>query len=240
VYGSDAVAGVVNVVLKKDFQGLEVSGNYGATTESGYDERSASLIWGFGDDDSNATMIFDYFKNSTLENQERGYLGTANQEPRGGQDLRSSRGFPGAFIVTAPDPANPGESLTAARVDPSCPLDRDTGTACIYDYGPWNLLIPEAERTGVMLLAHQGLGENIELFTELGMFGQHGLEVLVKLVGLLFVQVSASFLIAVQHTVHGRHSQLTVLFASNHANNAYKRKQTGKVLCSVFCWNEGR
>lgn len=169
VYGSDAVAGVVNVVLKKNFQGLEVAGNYGATTESGYDERSASLIWGFGDDDSNATMIFDYFKNSTLENKERGYLGTANQEPRGGQDSRSSRGFPGAFIVTAPNPANPGQSLTGARVDPSCPPANTGSNACFYDYGPWNLLIPEAERTGVMLLAHQGLGENIELFTELGM-----------------------------------------------------------------------
>lgn len=169
VYGSDAVAGVINVVLKKNFQGLEISGNFGATTESGYSEQSGSLIWGFGDDDSNVTMIFDYFTNGTLKNKERGSLGTANQESRGGLDQRSSRGFPGAFIVTAPDPANPGETLTGPRVDPTCP-PADTGSnACFYDYGPWNLLIPEAERSGVMLLAHQGLGAGVELFTEIGM-----------------------------------------------------------------------
>ena len=157
VYGSDAVAGVINVVLRKNFEGLEISGGYGATTESGYDERNASVIWGFGDDDSNVTMIFDYFKNSTLENKERGPLGTANQEPRGGLDQRSSRGFPGSFVVNG-----------VATIDPGCPPDRSAGATCVYDYGPWNLLIPEAERTGVMVLARQGLGGGIELFAELG------------------------------------------------------------------------
>ena len=39
---------------------------------------------------------------------------------------------------------------------------------CRYDYGIWNLLIPEAERSGAMLLAHQKLGDSVELFTELG------------------------------------------------------------------------
>ena len=36
VYGSDAVAGVVNIILRDDFEGFEVSGGYGGA--SGYDE----------------------------------------------------------------------------------------------------------------------------------------------------------------------------------------------------------
>ncbi len=168
VYGSDAVAGVINVILKQNFEGLEVSGTYGATTDSAYDEQNASLVWGFGDDDSNVTMIFDYFKNSTLSNTERDYLATANQEPRGGVDNRSSRGFPGSFIVTSPDPLNPGEFITGPRVDPTCPADRTGSNACFYDYGPWNLLTPEAERSGAMVLAHQKLNDSVELFTEIG------------------------------------------------------------------------
>ena len=167
VYGSDAVAGVVNVVLRKDFEGLEVTANLGATTESGYDEQSASAIWGFGGDDSNVTMILDYFKNSTLENVERGSLGSANQEPRGGLDQRSSRGFPGSFVVQYPGPIIPDVN-PAAKIDPACPADRAAGATCVYDYGPWNLLVPEAERTGVMVLARQGFGENLELFGEFG------------------------------------------------------------------------
>ena len=55
---------------------------------SGYDETTASGIWGINGEDSNITMILDYFKNSTLENKERGYLGTA--EP----DAARRRGLP--------------------------------------------------------------------------------------------------------------------------------------------------
>jgi outer membrane receptor protein involved in Fe transport len=160
VYGSDAVAGVVNVVLRQDFEGAEVSASYGATTESGYDEFRASGIFGInGANDSNLTMILDYYKNSTLENKERDHLGSADQSSRGGLDQRSSRGFPGGFIV------NGGQDPIA---DPSCPPDRNAGPFCVFDYGPFNLLIPEAERTGLMLTGHMSLGEGIEAFTEIG------------------------------------------------------------------------
>jgi iron complex outermembrane recepter protein len=154
VYGSDAVAGVVNIILRKDFEGLEVSGGYGAA--DGYDETSGSLMWGIGDDDSNVTFVLDYFKNTNLFNAERGTMGSANQTARGGQDLRSSRGFPGYFIVDG-----------AERIDPNCPPASIGGTRCFYDFGRFNVLIPEAERTGLLVQAHQGLGDNITLFTEI-------------------------------------------------------------------------
>ena len=38
VYGSDAVAGVVNIILRDDFEGFEMSAGGGWTTDSGYDE----------------------------------------------------------------------------------------------------------------------------------------------------------------------------------------------------------
>jgi iron complex outermembrane recepter protein len=153
VYGADAVAGVVNVILRKDFEGFEVSGSAGGA--DGYDEYTASAIWGVSGEDSNITMIVDYFTNSTLKNTERGYFGTADQTPRGGQDFRSSRGFPGSFVVNG-----------VATADPGCPADRVAGSNCVYDFGPWNLLTPEAERTGLMLLGRKGFGESVEVFTE--------------------------------------------------------------------------
>ncbi len=155
VYGSDAVAGVINVILRKDFEGLEISGTYGNTTEDGYDEQNYSAVWGFGGENNNVTMIFDYWKNSTLENIERGSMGSADQTARGGQDFRSSRGYPGRFVVDG----------TLTR-DPACPPDRSFDATCVYDFGVWNVLIPEAERSGLMVLAHQDLSENTELFIE--------------------------------------------------------------------------
>jgi len=156
VYGSDAVAGVVNIVLRKDFEGFEATAGYGTVTDGPYTERNASAIWGRGDDDSNVTVIFDYFKNTTLKNVDRGSMGSANQSARGGEDFRSSRGYPGRFIVDG-----------TTRRDPACPADSIAGETCLYDFGPFNLLIPKAERTGLLLLGHQKIGRGMEVFTEI-------------------------------------------------------------------------
>ena len=155
LYGSDAVAGVINIILRKDYEGLELGGSFGQTTESGYDEQNYSAVWGFGGENNNVTFIFDYFKNSTLGNAERGTLGSADQTAQGGEDFRSSRGYPGRFTVNGTN-----------QRDPSCPPARSAGATCVYDYGPWNLLIPEAERSGLMMLAHQDLAGGAQLFAE--------------------------------------------------------------------------
>ncbi len=169
VYGSDAVAGVINIVLRKDYDGFEVSAGYGDVTSGSSSERSASAIWGTSGEDSNITMIFDYFQNETLSNIERGPLGSANQSARGGNDSRSSRGFPGRFFV------DDGEGGSIIQRDPGCPAGSIAGQTCLYDYGPWNLLLPESERTGLLLLGHKGLGNGIEVFTEVAV--QHNTSV---------------------------------------------------------------
>jgi iron complex outermembrane receptor protein len=54
------------------------------------------------------------------------------------------------------------------RVDPACPPEQNIDDElCVFDYGPFNLLIPEAERTGLLLLGHQGFGNGLEVFTEI-------------------------------------------------------------------------
>ncbi len=158
VYGSDAVAGVINIILRKNFDGFEAAAGYG--TADGYDETTASAIWGLDGEKGNVTMIVDYFKNTNLFNTERGAMGSANQSARGGQDFRSSRGYPGNFVVNG-----------TVVVDPACPAGSLAGVNCLYDFGIWNVLLPKAERTGFMLLAHQELGPGIEIFGE--MAAQH-------------------------------------------------------------------
>ncbi|WP_444926356.1 TonB-dependent receptor [Microbulbifer sp. TRSA002] len=168
IYGSDAVAGVVNLVLRKNFEGAEVSVDYGGA--DGYDEQSVSAVWGINGDDSNLTVIFDHHKNSRLSSTERSGLDTANQSSRGGMNFRSARGFPGSFILP---------TATETVEDPSCPEDRiasnPDGRVCVYDYGPWTLITPEAERTGLIVLGHKQLSDNIEFFSEIAV--QHNTSV---------------------------------------------------------------
>ncbi|MFN8996307.1 MAG: TonB-dependent receptor plug domain-containing protein, partial [Pseudomonadota bacterium] len=48
IYGSDAIAGVVNVILRNDFRGLEVAGRTGTTQDGGGTEYQATLVAGWG------------------------------------------------------------------------------------------------------------------------------------------------------------------------------------------------
>src|SRR4030095_7403757 len=49
IYGSDAIAGVVNVILRRDFQGLAANVSFGTSEYWNAKEKRASLTGGFGD-----------------------------------------------------------------------------------------------------------------------------------------------------------------------------------------------
>lgn len=62
VYGSDAIAGVTNFVLKKNFEGVALQAGYGRTAEQDGVDWSSSLTLGsnFADDRGNAVLNFQY------------------------------------------------------------------------------------------------------------------------------------------------------------------------------------
>ena len=156
IYGSDAVAGVVNVILKKDYDGLEVNVGYGGTTGPSYGETTANMLWGSQSEKSSATVILDYFSNSRLGADEMGRFGTANQSPYGGMDFRSSRGYPGYFYVDG-----------VKTIDPDCPADSATASgSCLFDYGPYGLTIPESERVGFIGQFDYKISSDVTAFME--------------------------------------------------------------------------
>lgn len=164
-YGSDAVAGVVNIVLRKDFEGTEVSLGYGNTTDSDASEKSASLITGFGDEKANGTLIFDYFAQNALLNKDRDFADSADHRYRGGPDNRSSTGYPGSFqIRTGGTDAAP--IYDNEQPDPACPANMIKAGRCRYDYAPSNVLFPATERAGMMFLGQRDLTDNLTGFVE--------------------------------------------------------------------------
>ncbi len=52
IYGSDAIAGVVNIILRRDYQGLSMNASYGTTQYWNGQEKRVSLTGGFGNLDS--------------------------------------------------------------------------------------------------------------------------------------------------------------------------------------------
>ncbi len=68
VYGSDAVAGVVNIILKKDFEGIAFDGQYGASAEGDNQETQVGLTFGTNtaDDRGNVMGYIGYTKQGAV------------------------------------------------------------------------------------------------------------------------------------------------------------------------------
>jgi outer membrane receptor protein involved in Fe transport len=76
IYGADAVAGVINVILKQDYNTAETRARYGFTTESGRDELRLSQNYGMSWNGGGMTVAVDYLDQSQLMASERDF--TAN------------------------------------------------------------------------------------------------------------------------------------------------------------------
>jgi len=73
VYGSDAIAGTVNVILKKDYQGIELTSSYGMSSRGDMEEYLVRGLAGtnFADDRGNIALSFEYNKRAGLIKADR-------------------------------------------------------------------------------------------------------------------------------------------------------------------------
>lgn len=76
VYGSDAVAGVVNLILKKDFEGLETSVQYGQSAHGDGASKSVALTGGVNwqDGRGNTIVHFSYSGNDRVKLEDRDFI----------------------------------------------------------------------------------------------------------------------------------------------------------------------
>jgi iron complex outermembrane recepter protein len=74
IYGSDAVGGVINIILKKDYNGWETGVHYGYSSDTGhYTERSGYLVGGFSNGTTSITVGLDYSQHTDLFLADRPY-----------------------------------------------------------------------------------------------------------------------------------------------------------------------
>jgi len=173
IYGSDAIAGVVNVVLRKDFQGVEVGGMYGFTADGGGTEYRANVTAGWGSlakDKFNIMGTIDYFNRSEISGTDRDFSKSANQSANGGYDQRSPTGNPGTWQNRAGNPAVvPGGFQPFATCPPDRITSELTGTPrCAYDFAGDNWLLPKTERIGLFVKGVADFTPNVQGFAEVG------------------------------------------------------------------------
>ena len=194
IYGADAIAGTVNVIMRQDFEGFEIRSNYGASSESELAEVTGSFAWGVntGDGRGNVVVAVEHSDRDGLVQSEMPHLnrgwqfrdtGDANFQQtlieRGTANIVSNGGVitpPGVNMlpnVGSGSFANgqflqfaPGGSLTAF----------DTGTAvnnAVWSIGGDGLFLPDVsslrtpiKRTLVTALAHYEVAPQVEAFAE--------------------------------------------------------------------------
>ncbi|GAB3353221.1 TonB-dependent receptor plug domain-containing protein [Lysobacter tyrosinilyticus] len=66
IYGSDAVAGVVNIITRKKVDGITVEGQYNVTEDGGGDQTRYSIVWGQGGDRYDLSASFEAYDRNEL------------------------------------------------------------------------------------------------------------------------------------------------------------------------------
>lgn len=79
LYGSDAVGGVVNVILRRDFDGLATSAQLGASSDGGNFRQQADVVGGTVWDGGGFMLAYDFAHNSAIRARQRSY--TSSLEP---------------------------------------------------------------------------------------------------------------------------------------------------------------
>ncbi|RMF17469.1 MAG: TonB-dependent receptor, partial [Alphaproteobacteria bacterium] len=187
VYGSDAVAGVVNFVLKDDFEGFELSGQYDVTDKDDGDTWNIDGLWGgnFADGKGNAVVYASYLKRKPIMQGDRPFSTFALQDgdpalgtkfdkfglggslvPGGSSGIPGTRVFGGPlFDSNGDDVIDDNDSRLGKFVgmgEPSVfrdPEDR-------FNYAPDNFLQLPQERWMMMGMANYEVNEGLDFYVQ--------------------------------------------------------------------------
>ncbi len=80
IYGADAVAGVVNLITKRNFEGVEASVRYGQTFEGDGEEKSADLTWGTTGEAGSLMAGISYSETGTVNMADRAACGLGERD----------------------------------------------------------------------------------------------------------------------------------------------------------------
>ncbi len=164
IYGADAVAGVINVVLRRNFDGVRAAVSYGDST-TGTDEAkiNANVVFGFGNDTIEGLFVIDAFQRNGFYNRDRAI--TENERLPSQQGIFPSfngRGFP----------------LARDQVEAACPDAQrfdgrpgfPTGPGfqyCALDRSDYTAFDPELKQLGAYGTVTAQLGDGLEFFGEI-------------------------------------------------------------------------
>jgi iron complex outermembrane recepter protein len=136
IYGSDAVAGVVNIILKDSMEGMLATVRLGDTHDGGGESYRLQFSGGIQDDNLDLIYGLEYFNREPIMAYEREFMDSFRDNPdviNGVRDVVNSR----SFLIL--DPFN-GDGVPGSYVDPGeatcAPLSNLAGGSLEYSFRP--------------------------------------------------------------------------------------------------------
>ena len=172
VYGSDAVAGVVNIITRQGFEGAEIGGSVGTADQGGLDEHKVKFVGGLGDlesDGYNILVSLEGYNRDRLDQDERDLTrsGIYSDQPGGrwnGWSAKGARYLVNGTSVPMLD-AN-GQCPEGTTRVASAPIDGLAGDTCGFNQAPFTTLIPSTKRWQAYVNGTFKLNDNVEAFGE--------------------------------------------------------------------------
>lgn len=153
LYGSDAVAGVINFITRKDFEGVQIEARHGSADS--YESFDGSITGGINWDGGNAYISLSRSENDALNGDDLGWFKMYPQD-------QSSLGLstPARALQCAPGNVSVGGSYYALPYDLNMGA---AGTANDCDLVKGMDLYPEVERNSIMFGFNQEVSDGVEL-----------------------------------------------------------------------------
>jgi iron complex outermembrane receptor protein len=173
IYGSDAIAGVVNIITKKEFTGFDVSTNLGSSYKGDGLEQRLSATYGFGtlaNDGHNFYFNVEYRHQAEIKQEDRGsYLNNLDLRSYGGADLRGgieqqaapNNGAYTAVGMVAPlDRSGTAPPSQGYYLLPGCaPQNLNYSGGCTWDPNLYKKIQPRSEGLDLTAKWTQALGD---------------------------------------------------------------------------------
>ncbi len=170
-YGSEAVAGVVNIITRKSFEGFEITGRASSASNDQWNIGAAIGAQGERGRVNVYANVHQQTRNDRSDfNWVRTRIGDLYTSPSGISGMTSSSGSPGAYIqaVLDTDGTYLG-TIGTSSVDPDCEAagGLKIGDFCRISFQDQVSIIPEESRLQVFLEAEYEVSETVNFYTEL-------------------------------------------------------------------------
>ncbi|EMD82550.1 TonB-dependent receptor plug domain-containing protein [Pacificimonas flava] len=178
VYGSDAIAGAVNFVLKEDYEGFEANYMYGINEEGDGISHKADVTFGadLNEGRGNVTMSLSYTTQDPVFQEDRDFsappLDTVNGElvPGGSGNVPGTRiGLSAGTVAGLTGVAAPSgdcSSITGIYFGEGGQPTTYCTPQDAFDYAEGNYLLRPLERTQITALGHYDVTDNVTAYAE--------------------------------------------------------------------------